>query len=358
MSDIEQLRVRIDDLDRQMVDLLDERARLARSVGEFKQKNNLSYFDPSRQKLVIQQAIERGSGDFPESGLKAVYSEIMSHCLALERPIRVAYLGPEATFTHMAARREFGSAHEFQPVTSVSDVFNSVKNEWVDYGLVPIENSTGGVVYGTLDLFAEFDLKVCSEIMMPIHLHLMGKAPLRDIKRVYSHPQPFIQSQMWLRDNLPEVERIEVDSTAHGVRLAMEDDAGSSIASELAAELYGAKVLARSIEDHKENVTRFLVLSHCDGSRTGRDKTSVMFSAPDKPGALFSLLKPFSDHSINLTQIESRPTRAKAWEYVFFVDMLGHREDDNVAQALNELDEECRFLKILGSYPRCLDSSD
>ena len=358
MNRMDLLRKRIDAVDAKLVALMDERARLAREIGEFKMQKGLSFFDPSRQKTVIQKALERSAGDFPQAGFKTVFAEIMSHCLALERPIRVGYLGPEATFSHMAARKEFGSAHDFQPLTSVADVFTAVQNDWVDYGIAPIENSTGGIVYNTLDLFAEFDLKVCSEIMMPIHVHLLGHGPLRKIKRIYSHPQPFLQCEMWLRENLPDVERAEVVSTTHGVQLAKGERYGAAIAGELAAELYGLPILSRGIEDSKDNTTRFLVLSHADGKRTGRDKTSLMFSASDKPGALFRLLKPFADRNINLTQIESRPTRKKAWEYLFFVDLLGHRNDKPVAEALASLADECKFLRILGSYPRCLDAAD
>ncbi len=356
MDQMDKLRQRIDEIDCDLVALIDERARLACEIGEFKRMNNMSFFDPSRQKMVIQKAIERGTGDFPASGIKSVFSEIMSHCLALERPIRIGYLGPEATFTHMAAQKEFGSAHDFQPLTSVADVFKAVKENWVDYGLVPIENSTGGIVYNTLDLFAENDLKVCSEITMPIHMHLLSNIPLSKVRRIYSHPQPFLQCQKWLRENMPGVIQVETDSTATGVKQAKEDEFGAAIASELAAKLYDFKITARSIEDKKDNTTRFLVISHVDGKRTGNDKTLIMFSADDKPGALFRLLQPFAERNINLTQIESRPTREKAWEYLFFVDMLGHRDDPPIAEALKSLENECRFLKILGSYPRCRDA--
>jgi len=357
-SQIDTIRNRIDELDAQLVSLLDERARLARDIGEYKQQKGLSFFDPSRQKMVIQKALDRSDQSFPATGFKTVFAEIMSHCLALERPIRIGYLGPEATFTHMAARKEFGSAHDFQPYSSVSDVFTAVVNSWVDYGIVPIENSTGGVVYKTLDLFAEFDTKVCSEIMMPIHMHLLGKDSISQIKRIYSHPQPFLQCQIWLRKNMPEVDCVEVDSTVHGVERAQKEEFAAAIASELAAELYDCKIVARGIEDYKDNTTRFLVISHTDGKRTGRDKTSIMFSGHNKPGALFTLLKPFADKGINLTQIESRPTRKKAWEYLFFADILGHRSDEPVKAALSELEDRCQFLKILGSYPRCLDAKD
>ncbi|MCX7047625.1 MAG: prephenate dehydratase [Candidatus Sumerlaeota bacterium] len=358
MTNINKLRKRIDDLDNKLVKLLDQRARLALEVGEFKRHKGLTFFDPSRQKTVIQKAIERSTGDFPSSGIKTVFGEIMSHCLALERPIRIGFLGPEATFSHMAARKEFGSAHDFQPLSTTADVFTAVQNEWMDYGVAPIENSTGGIVYNTLDLFAEFELKVCSEIMMPIHIHLLSKEPLRRIQRIYSHPQPFLQCEVWLRENLPNAERIEVDSTVRGVLMAKNEKNAAAIGSELASELYSLKIIARGVEDHKDNTTRFLVISHSDGNRTGRDKTSIMFSAPDKPGALFLLLKPFAERGINLTQIESRPTRKRAWEYMFFVDMLGHRDDPPIAQTLKVLRDECKFLKILGSYPRCLDAKD
>ena len=358
METLDHLRSRIDEIDNDLIRLINERARLAREIGELKQLKGLTFFDASRQKTVIQKALERSAGDFPGAGVKIVFAEIMSHCLALERPIRIGYLGPEATFTHMAARKEFGSAHDFQPLGSVKDVFESVQNSWLDYGLVPIENSTGGIVYNTLDLFADYHLKVCSEITMPIHMHLISNYPLSKIRKIYSHPQPFLQCQIWLRENLPNAEQIETESTANGVQLARDQEESAAIASELAAELYEVRIIARSIEDKKDNTTRFLVISHQDGKRTGRDKTSIMFSAADRPGALFNLLKPFADRDINLTQIESRPTRRKAWEYMFFVDMLGHREDPPIADALKALSDNCKFLKILGSYPRCLDAQD
>ncbi len=352
MNRLEQLRKQIDAIDSKMVELLDRRANLARKVGQYKKAHGLDYYDPARQKTILQRAMERGTGEFPRTGIKAVFTEIMSHCLALEKAVRVAYFGPEATFTHIAAVTEFGSAAEYVARDTINDAFLAVEKDAVEYAVVPVENSTGGVVHTTLDMFLDYDVRICSEILMAITHNLLARCPLDKIRRVYSHPQPFAQCAAWLTRHLPNAERIETATTVQGVQRAAREKYAAAIASELAARMYRMKIVASNIEDTHWNSTRFWVIGKKVCQPTGNDKTSLMFSVKDRPGALFSLLQPFSEEGINLTKIESRPTRRKAWEYVFFVDLMGHINDPPVKAALSRIEPHCVFVRVLGSYPQ------
>lgn len=352
MSKLDQLRKRIDAIDEKLVDLLDKRAALAKQIGEYKRRRGLDYYDPARQKTILARAMERGTGAFPRTGLKAVFTEIMSQCLALEKPVRVAYLGPPATFTHIAAATEFGSAAEYQPRDTINDLFQAVEKEEVEYAVVPVENSTGGIVHTTLDMFLDFDLRICSEILMAVSHNLLARCPLEKVKKIYSNPQAFAQCARWLNRHLPNAERVETATTVQGVQAAAKEKHSAAIASEMAARMYGLKIVARGIEDVHWNSTRFWVIGTKVCQPTGKDKTSLMFSVKDRPGALFRLLKPFAEQGINLTKIESRPTRRKAWEYVFFVDLQGHVSDPPVRKALERIEPHCVFVRILGSYPQ------
>jgi len=351
MATLQDLRRRIDQIDRQIVGLLDRRAQLARQIGEKKSKRQLEFFDAARQKMIVNKVLKMSQGHFPKAGLANVFTEIMSACLTMEQPLRVGYFGARATFTQLAAISEFGSSVNFVSYKTIRDIFLAVDRDWINYGVVPIENSTGGIVHHTLDMFLEYDLRITSEVVMAIHQNLLSRHRLEQISKVFSSPQPFAQCQIWLKENLPNATLKEVGTTVEGVELALKAKGAAAIASELAAKVYKLKIVARAIEDVKDNRTRFLVIGKQSSQPTGNDKTSLMFSIKDRPGALFSLLKPFAKRKINLTKIESRPTRRKAWEYVFFVDLEGHIQDAPVSDAVGELENHCLFIKILGSYP-------
>ncbi|OIO37453.1 MAG: prephenate dehydratase, partial [Candidatus Omnitrophica bacterium CG1_02_49_10] len=291
-------------------------------------------------------------GPLKNSTLKAVYREIMSGSLNIEKPLKIAYLGPQATFTHLASLKKFGSSVTYVDCSNITDVFLDVEKGNADYGVVPIENSTEGVINHTLDMFIDSDLKVCSEVILDIAHSLLGKCARGRIKRVYSKREVFGQCRMWLEANLAGRDLIEVSSTTKAAELASKDRLGAAIASSLAAERYKLKVLADSIQDSSHNITRFLVIGKTIAKPTGNDKTSVMFSVNDKIGALHDMLVPFKKYHINLTKIESRPSKKKAWEYYFFVDMIGHSESSKVKKALLSLKKRCSYIKILGSYPK------
>ena len=282
-----------------------------------------------------------------------VFREIISASLALEGPLKVAYLGPKATFTHLACIQQFGFSAAYIPVNSIKEVFSEVERGRVNYGVVPIENSTEGVVNHTLDTFIDSPLKISAEIIQEVSHHLLSKSGrLSDIKHIYSHPHAIAQCKRWLEENLPKTPITEVYSTAKAAEICLEDPGAAAIASELAGKLYGLEIVKKRIEDNINNSTRFLVISGKSSERTGRDKTSVMFSVKDRVGALYDILKPFAKNNINLTKIESRPSGKKVWEYIFFVDLEGHADDKSVKMGLDELKDHTVFLKVLGSYAK------
>jgi chorismate mutase/prephenate dehydratase len=283
--------------------------------------------------------------------LEAIYREIMSVSLSLDRPPKIAYLGPEATFTHLAALKRFGSQVQYIACNSIADVFLEVERDTADYGVVPIENTIEGAVSHTLDMFMDSDLKICAQVILDVSHNLLANCSKDKIRRIYSNPQVFGQCRIWLQENLPRVEKVEVSSTTRAAQIATKEKYSACIASTLAAKVYKLKVVARDIEDSPHNITRFLVISKIDVPGTGRDKTSAMFSIKDRVGALHDMLLPFKKYRINLTKIESRPSKKKAWDYYFFVDLEGHRDESRVKRALLELENKCTFLKILGSYP-------
>lgn len=353
MATVEEIRAKIDALDKRIVGILDERAGLAKEIGKAKlDGGQQKFFDASRQKKVIEGALASSKGDFPPEALRNVFIEIMSGCLAREKPPTVGYLGPEGTFSHEAALGEFGSSVMLQAFNSFFDIFHAVDRDWVDYGVVPIENSTGGIIHSTLDLFLDFDLQICSEIFQHIHQNLISRNPMDKIKTIYSKAEPFQQCQTWLKENLPGVQLIEVATTVKGVEMARDRDYAAAIGSEIAARKYNIPIAAPQIEDMKDNTTRFVVIGKQASPRTGNDKTSLMLSIKDKPGALFDLLVPFKERSINLSKIESRPTRLKAWDYAFFIDLIGHVSDPPVAECLDLLRASSTSLRVMGSYPR------
>ncbi|MFH1790659.1 MAG: prephenate dehydratase [Candidatus Omnitrophota bacterium] len=350
--DLKKLRLKIDLIDRRIVDLLNERAMLTIDIGHFKHRKGLSIYAPNREKEVYRKLGSLNKGPLGANALKEIYREIMSSALNLEKPLKVAYLGPELTFTHLAALEKFGKSVSYEACKTITDVFNCVDKDRCDYGVVPIENSIEGAVNHTLDMFMNSELKICAEAYLEISHNLMGRVTDRKkIKYVYSNPQVFGQCRSWLEANLPNVMLRETHSTAEAAGIAARDRRAACIASQLAREKYGLKMIARSIEDAPHNVTRFLVIANDMAEPTGSDKTSVMFSLKDRVGALHDILTPFKKHRINLTKIESRPSKLMAWKYYFFVDLVGHVKNEKVTLTLKELEKACAFLKVLGSYP-------
>jgi len=350
--DLDELRKHIDAIDQQILTLLNRRAAVVQQVGQVKLREGMDFHAPQREEEILERLTEGNAGPFPERGVRSVYREIISACRALEHPLRVAYLGPRATFTHLACLKRFGEAAEYVPVRSIRDVFQEVEKEKAAYGVVPIENSTEGVVSHTLDMFVDSDLKIGGEILLEVSHHLLSRSGERAaIEKIYSHAHAIAQSRRWLEANLPHVPVLEVASTAAAAETASRDPSAAAIASELAARLYGLEVVSARIEDAANNFTRFLIVGRKAVPRTGHDKTSVLFSIKDRVGALYGMLEPFAEEGINLTKIESRPSKTKVWEYLFYVDFEGHSEDPRVEQALARLAEQCLFLKVLGSYP-------
>ena len=349
---LRELRKKIDGLDKKIISLLDQRTRIALEIGRVKAKTKKGVYAPDREKEVYKKAVSLNKGILPDKTIKAIYREIMSGALSLEKSMKVAYLGPAATFTHQASLKKFGSSVAHVPVKSITDVFLEVERGRCDYGVVPIENSVEGAVNHTLDMFVDSDLKICSEIKLEISHTLLAKCRMKDIKKIYSKAEVFGQCRIWLETKLPKVELQEVSSTSRAATLAGKHKNTAAIASILAADLYGLKTLARSIEDSSHNMTRFLIIGRDSAPRTGEDKTSIMISLKDKVGALHDMLQSFKRHGVNLTKIESRPSKKKAWEYYFFVDALGHFEDASLKKALKSLEKQSPYLKVLGSYPR------
>ncbi|MEA3509444.1 MAG: prephenate dehydratase [candidate division NC10 bacterium] len=350
---IEEFRRQIDAIDSQILELLNRRAEIVVRVGEEKAKGSIAYHSPQREEEIIGRLTRENQGPFPERAVKAVYREILSACLSLEQSLRVAYLGPQATFTHMACMKRFGLLAEHIPLRGIGEVFSEVEKGKADYGVVPVENSTEGVVSHTLDMFVDSDLKICGEILMEVSHHLLSRhGEMGQVNRIYSHPHAIAQSRKWLEANMPTVALLEVPSTAAAAELAAQDETAAAIASELAGRLYDLKMVAARIEDSPYNFTRFLVIGQQPCSVTGQDKTSILFTIRDRVGALYRMLEPFAQNKINLTKIESRPSRYRVWAYIFYVDFEGHADDAPVKAALERLGEGCLFLKVLGSYPK------
>jgi len=353
MKDIEKLRKNIDRIDDEILTLLNRRAGNVLQIGHVKRHEKVNFYRPDREREILERITDQNKGPFPNDALKAIYREIISASLSLEEPLKVTCLGPLATFTHLAALRHFGSSASFVPVDSIKKVFENVETGKAEYGVVPIENSNEGVVSYTLDMFMDSDLKVVAEVILEVSHNLLSKGTDKSkIRKVYSHPQALAQCRGWLESNMPGVITKESTSTARAAELAAKDAASAAIASELAARMYDLDIVEKNIEDSRNNITRFLVISREFPPRTGQDKTSVMFSIKDKPGSLYEILLPFKKAGINLTKIESRPSKRKAWEYIFFVDMEGHIADRKVKKAIESLKEGCLYLKILGSYPQ------
>ena len=356
-KNLDALRVQIDAVDEQLQELINRRAALAREVAEVKtgQGETSDFYRPDREAEVLRRISERNGGPLPDEEVVRLFREVMSACLALEKPLTVAFLGPAGTFTQAAALKHFGHSIRTLAIDTIDAVFREVEAGAADYGVVPVENSTEGVVSHTLDMFQNSSLHICGEVEQRIHHHLMSKAAGRgDITRVLAHQQALAQCRGWLDGNLPGVEHVAVVSNAEAARIVVEDAGSAAIASEMAAELYDLTILQRNIEDEPDNTTRFLVIGDRQVEASGDDKTSVLISVRNKPGALYAMLKPIAEHGISMTRIESRPSRQQIWEYVFYIDLDGHRHSANVAAALAELSAETFAVKVLGSYPKAV----
>ena len=347
------LREKINAIDSQMVILLNERAKISRDIGDLKAKSKKGIYAPAREKEVLKRIEELNKGPMTTEAFVAIYREIMSSALALERISHIAYLGTMGSFTYMAAKEQFGSLVQYVSCDSIAEVFQKVEHGECDYGVVPVENSIEGAVTHTVDLLVDSELKVCAQRLLKVSHNLLSKSALNHIKRIYSNPQVFGQCRNWLLQNLPpsQAKEIWVASTTEAVQKALKEESSAAIASIEASKIYGLKVLRRNIQDMAHNTTRFLIISTQDVPATGRDRTSLIFSIKDKMGALHAMLTPFYKNKINLTKIESRPSKKKAWDYYFFVDIEGHRSDKNVKRALDQLEGMCKYLKVVGSYP-------
>ncbi len=350
---LKKLRQQIDKLDEKILEILNLRAKKVKELSKIKKEKKINVFQESRHKQILYRLFKKNKGPLKNEHIENIYREIFSACLDIQKKLKIAYLGPEGTFTHQAALKKFGRNLEFISCSNIQEVFNMVASQNVDLGVVPIENSIEGVITHTLDMFIDSDIKICSEIILRISLCLLSKEKdIEKIKKIYSHPQVFVQAKVFLQEKLPDATLLSCDSTSLAAKLATKEKNSACIGSEALASIYNLNVLEKNIQDYAHNVTRFLVISLEDSQPTGNDKTSILFSLKDRVGALHDALAPFKRYQINLTKIESRPSRKRAWEYFFFVDFEGHRTQRKIKLALKELEKECLFLKILGSYPK------
>ena len=356
---LNKLREQIDAIDEQLLELFNQRANCAIDVATVKRglseavDENIDFFRPDREAKVIKRLKSLNQGPLSDDEVGRLIREVMSACLALEQPLKIAYLGPEGTFTQSAALKHFGHSVSTVPMSSIPDVFNSVESAHADYGLVPVENSTEGVISHTLDMFIDSRLKVCGEVEILVHHHLaMRSQDVSSIKHIYSHQQSFAQCRRWLDQNLPGVERIPVSSNAEAARLASLENNAAAICGLPAVEVFKLKICYENIEDLSDNTTRFVIIGSQEVGPSGNDKTSLLISTKNVPGALLGLLQPLADHGISMNKIESRPAQGHKWAYVFFIDVDGHQQDKNVIEALEELKQQAALFKILGSYPK------
>ncbi|MCP3869265.1 MAG: prephenate dehydratase [Gammaproteobacteria bacterium] len=354
---LREMRERIDMLDIQIQDLINQRAMAAKDVARIKleEDKDAFFYRPEREAAILKQIQKRNRGPMGDEEMARLFRELMSACLALEQPMKVAFLGPEGTFTQAAALKHFGHSIRTVPMGSISDVFREVESGIAHYGVVPVENSTEGVINHTLDLFMRSSLSICGEVNLRIHHHLLSlESELNGVTKVYSHQQSLAQCRLWLDRNLPQAEQLTVGSNAEAARLVGSEKGSAAIAGEMAAELYQLKGLARNIEDEPDNTTRFLVIGRQKAFPSGEDKTTFLCATRNVAGGLSALLLPLSRHGISMSRIESRPSRQGNWDYVFFIDIDGHQDDPHIAEALEALRPEARMLKLLGSYPKAV----
>ncbi len=356
--DLTKLRDKIDAIDEKLLELFNQRAECAIQVAvakkaDLKKSETVEFFRPDREAQVIQRIKDINNGPLSDKEAGRLIREVMSACLALEQPLEIAYLGPEGTFTQVAAYKHFGNSVKTVAMSCIPDVFAAVQAGHADYGLVPVENSTEGVISHTLDMFIHSDLKVCGEVEVRIHHQLANlNQDFSQIQKIYSHQQSFAQCRNWLDQNCPSIERLPVSSNAEAARLASEDATSAAICGFQAVDIFGLQVCHKNIEDLADNTTRFMVIGEMEVAASGTDKTSILVSARNQPGALLDLLRPLAEHQLSMNKIESRPSPNKLWEYVFFIDIDGHQKDPKVANALKELHEQASLFKVLGSYPK------
>ncbi len=354
-SSLEKLRIRIDEIDHQLVKLLNERATVVVDIGQLKSQTGSPIYAPDREKEVFEKIKKANKGPLPDRCLLAIWRELMSGSFVLERPLRVGYLGPGGSFSHTAAMLKFGQSVDYEPLADIRSIFDEVSKGHCDLGIVPIENTLGGGVVETLDALVDSDVKVCSEILMAIHHNLLANCALEKIDRIYSKPEVFTQCRNWLSATFKEAKTISEPSTARAAQKAAKEPTSAAIGSAIAAELYGLKIVCENIEDTPNNITRFFVVGREDAKPTGESKTAVLFSTAHKAGALVDVLEVFKKYGVNLTNIESRPSKKREWEYYFFVDFLGHNSDENVKKAMDEARKHCLQLSVLGSFPRAME---
>lgn len=352
--DLAGLRSQVDAVDRALLEKLNERARLVQAIGRVKAATGSPEYEPARERQIIEQLTAQNPGPFPSLGIAPVFREIISGTRSLERVLRVGYFGPEGTFTHQAARQNFGQLAELASLGSISEVFAEVERGSIDLGVVPVENTTEGVVTQTFDALAEHDLSICGEVVLRISQQLLSRSGrLDEVRRVVSHPQPLAQCRLWLDRNLPGIERVEAASTAVAARLAAEDGSLAAIGSVILGEVYGLRMVEASIEDRRDNTTRFAVIGRLTPPASGNDSTCLLFTIrKDEAGALHRLLAPFSEQGLNLTSIQLRPIKGKPWEYLFFLDVEGHRSDPRLGKALEGAARVAHTQRVLGSFPR------
>jgi len=354
---LQEVRAQIDGIDRQIQELITQRATWASKVRAAKgeMKAAVEYYRPERESQILRRVLDRNQGPLSNEVLLRLFREIMSVCLAQQEPLKVGFLGPEGTFSQQALHKHFGHSARSLPLASIEEVFQEIESGNADFGVVPVENSGQGTIQSTLDMFLTSKLKICGEVELRVHQHLLSRTGrLEDIERVYSHPQSLAQCKAWLRANLPHAEKIAVSSNAEAARRARIADDAAAIAGETAGHVYGLKVLAGPIEDRQDNTTRFLVIGREFFSPSGHDRSSLLVFVRDQPGALYSVLSPFAKHGVSMNRIESRPAHSGRWQYVFFIDVSGHVEDDKVAMAMSELGEYASDVVVLGSYPVAL----
>jgi len=352
---LEQLRAQIDALDEKIVEQLNARARIVVEIGKLKQQCKAPIYAPDRERAVLEKVRRLNRGPLPNRCLEAVYRELMSGSFALEKPLRIGFLGPEGTFSHMAAVRKFGSSVEYAPLADIPSVFEEVVRGHIDYGLVPVENSIGGGVVDTLDAFLHSSARICAEVLISVHHNLLAKEPWDQIRTICSKPEVFSQCRNWLAAMAKGRDIQPAASTSQAAEMASRQPGVAAIGSTLAGEMYGLHVLFENIEDNPDNLTRFFVIGREAARQTGSDKTAVMFTTAHKPGALAEVLDVFKDHGINLTDIEKRPSKKVNWEYYFFIDAHGHCDEPNMKAAIEEARRHCLQLTVLGSYPRATE---
>ncbi|MEM1209256.1 MAG: prephenate dehydratase [Planctomycetota bacterium] len=358
---LQPLREQIDALDAKLVELLNERAQVVVEVGKVKRsgQTDTPIYAPDRERAVLDRVRSLNQGPLPDACLEAIWREMMSGSFALERPLRIGYLGPAGSFSHLAARRQFGASVDYDELADFAAIFDEVARGHIDYGLVPIENSTHGGVTASLDCFLDTEVKVCAEVLLAVHHNLVSRHKLADIERVLSHPQALGQCKRWLAAQLPRAQRVDAASSSHAVRALVEagpaDPPSAAIASRLAAQLYDVPILYENIEDNPNNTTRFFVIGKQSPKPTADDKTAILFTTEHKPGALTDVLTVFRDAGVNISRLAERPSQRQNWEYYFFIDVDGHADDDRLAATLDEARQHCLQLTTLGSFPRAKD---